>query len=104
MMVIFHFMWDLWAFGILPNVVLYAGFWKYFQRTTASLFIVLVGVSLTISYQRALAARGPHGLYWKFFRRGLMIFGLGMVITLVLWALERRSVSSTPTWSSASFT
>ncbi len=88
MMVIFHLMWDLWVFGILPNVILYDGFWKYFQRTTASLFIILVGVSLTISYHRTLAARGPHGLFWKFFRRGLMIFGLGMVITLVLWALS----------------
>ena len=87
MMVIFHLMWDLWAFGVLPDVILYAGFWKCFQRTTASLFIVLVGVSLTLSYHRALATRGPDGLYWKFLRRGAMIFGLGMVITLVLWLL-----------------
>ena len=61
MMVIFHFLWDLWVFGVLPNIVLYDGFWKYFQRTTATLFIILVGVSLTISYHRALMARGPHG-------------------------------------------
>ena len=88
MMVIFHLMWDLWAFGVLPNVVLWAGFWKYFQRTTATLFIMLVGVSLTISYHRTLASRGSKGLYWKFFRRGLMIFGLGMLITLVLWVLQ----------------
>lgn len=92
MMVIFHLMWDLWAFRVLPDVVLYAGFWKYFQRTTASLFITLVGVSLTLSHQRALAARGPKRLYWKFFRRGAMIFGLGMVITLVLWTLSMVGV------------
>jgi uncharacterized membrane protein len=88
MMVIYHLMWDLWVFGVLPNVVLWAGFWKYFQRTTATLFITLVGVSLTISYNRALASRGSKGLYWKFFKRGLMIFGLGMLITVVLWALQ----------------
>jgi uncharacterized membrane protein len=87
MMVIFHLMWDLWAFRVLPDLVLYAGFWMYFQRTTASLFIILVGVSLTLSYHRVLAARGPDGLYWKFFRRGAMIFGLGMVITIVLRTL-----------------
>lgn len=88
MMVIYHLMWDLWVFGVLPNVVLWDGFWKYFQRTTASLFITLVGVSLTISYNRARAAKGTEGLYWKFLRRGLMIYGLGMIITIVLWALQ----------------
>ncbi|MEX1021489.1 MAG: heparan-alpha-glucosaminide N-acetyltransferase [Litorilinea sp.] len=53
MMIIFHLMWDLWFFRILPDVVLWEGFWKYFQRTTASLFIFLVGVSLSLSYRRA---------------------------------------------------
>ncbi|MBV7337163.1 DUF1624 domain-containing protein [Chloroflexi bacterium TSY] len=52
MMVTYHLMWDLWFFRILPDVVLYTGFWKYFQRTTASLFILLVGISLTLSYRR----------------------------------------------------
>ena len=61
MMVIFHLMWDLWAFHVLPDVVLWAGFWKYFQRTTATLFIMLVGVSLTLSYRRAAAKQGTDG-------------------------------------------
>ena len=88
MMVIFHLMWDLWYFRVLPDVVLWAGFWKYFQRTTAILFILLVGVSLTISYQRSVAKRGVDGLYLKFLVRGLRIFGLGMVITVVTAALR----------------
>jgi len=82
MMVIFHLMWDLWAFRVLPDVVLWAGFWKYFQRTTATLFIMLVGVSLTLSYRRAAAKQGTDGLYLKFLIRGLRIFGLGMVVTV----------------------
>lgn len=102
MMIIFHLMWDLWFFRILPDVVLWEGFWKYFQRTTASLFIFLVGVSLTISYRRAVArgnpaqaAPKPHpapasrlpteGLFGKFFLRGLRIFAIGLLISLGVW-------------------
>jgi uncharacterized membrane protein len=83
MMIIFHLMWDLWAYRILPDVILYDGFWKYFQRTTATLFITLVGVSLTVSYRRA-RAQDPdeRRLFLKFLRRGLFIFALGMGITL----------------------
>jgi uncharacterized membrane protein len=87
MMTIFHLMWDLWFFRILPDVVLYAGFWKYFQRTTAILFLLMVGVSLTISYRRAKRRAGQDARLWpKFFWRGLRIFGWGLVITLVVWA------------------
>ncbi len=86
MMVIFHLMWDLWAFRILPNVVLYAGFWKYFQRTTAISFLLLVGISLTVSYRRAKDKGGEkEGLWRKFAWRGLRIFGVGMGFTLIAW-------------------
>ncbi len=83
MMTIFHLMWDLWFFRILPNVVLYTGFWKYFQRTTAILFLLIVGISLTISY-RAAQRKGELS-YSKFFWRGLRIFGFGLVISLAVW-------------------
>ena len=87
MMVIYHLMWDLWFFQVLPDVDLVHGFWKYFQRTTASLFIILVGVSLTLSY-RAAQRHGVAGsqLFLKFLRRGLRIFALGMVITVAVSA------------------
>lgn len=86
MMVIFHLMWDLVAFDITPDVVLYAGFWKYFQRTTAVTFLLLVGVSLTVSYRHAKAQASPGAtLFPKFFWRGLRIFGIGMGFTLFGW-------------------
>jgi uncharacterized membrane protein len=86
MMVIFHLMWDLVIFRITPNVVLYAGFWKYFQRTTAITFLLLVGVSLTVSYRRAQARQtGESRLFSKFFWRGLTVFGIGMGFTLFGW-------------------
>ncbi|MCB0121467.1 MAG: DUF1624 domain-containing protein, partial [Caldilineaceae bacterium] len=85
MMVIFHLLWDFWAFQIVPNLVLYAGFWKYFQRTTAISFLLLVGVSLTVSYRRSVqknGKRGSRGLWKKFLWRGVRIFAVGMGFTL----------------------
>jgi uncharacterized membrane protein len=87
MMTIFHLMWDLWFFRILPEVVLFAGFWKYFQRTTAILFLLLVGVSLTISYAREQRGQGENTSLWpKYLWRGLRILGWGLVISLAVWA------------------
>ncbi len=86
MMVVFHLMYDLWAFGGREEIVLYRGFWFYFQRATAGSFILLVGISLVISYNRALAQRGSaEGLFWKFLRRGLRIFAVGMGLTAAVW-------------------
>jgi uncharacterized membrane protein len=90
MMVIFHLMWDLWYYRVLPDLVLYAGFWKYFQRTTAILFIFLVGVSLTVSYNRWRAKHpGEPAFSWrgwrKYLLRGLGIFGWGMLISLIVY-------------------
>lgn len=86
MMVIFHLLWDLWAFQILPDIILYAGFWKYFQRATATAFLILVGISLTVSYRRAKQQGDDATSLWhKFFWRGLRIFGMGMCFTLFGW-------------------
>ncbi len=86
MMVIFHLMWDFWAFRIMPGLVLYAGFWKYFQRTTAITFLLLVGLSLTISYRRTKQRQGGVTPDWfKFFWRGSRIFAIGMLFTLFGW-------------------
>ncbi len=84
-MIVYHTMWDLWFWGVFPNVVLWEGFWKYWQRFTAGTFLILVGVSLTLVYRRERARRGPDArLFPKYLLRGLKIFGLGMIITLVV--------------------
>jgi uncharacterized membrane protein len=83
-MVIFHLMWDLYAFAGL-RVVLHQGFWFYFQRFTAISFITLVGISLVISYHRTRRSQNDSdGLFWKFFQRGAKILGIAMIITLVV--------------------
>jgi uncharacterized membrane protein len=85
MMVTYHLMWDLWYYRVLPNVVLYEGFWKYFQRTCAGLFLVLVGVSLAVVTQRRLAKSSTLP-FRPYLWRGLRIFGWGLVISVVVWA------------------
>jgi len=84
-MIVYHTMWDLWYWRVLPNVVLWEGFWKYWQRFTAGTFLILVGVSLALVYRRERARRAPgERIFPKFLRRGLKIFGLGMIITVVV--------------------
>lgn len=80
-MIIFHLMWDLWYFRVLPDIVLYAGFWKYFQRFTACSFILLAGLSLTLVYRRM---EHQDQALRVFFLRGLRIFAWGMLITLIV--------------------
>lgn len=83
MMVVYHLMYDLYFFRV-SDAIFSNRFWFYFQRTTASLFIILMGVSLTLSYSRSLR-QGRGARYWRFFRRGVRIFTWGLVISAVTW-------------------
>ena len=46
MMVLFHTLFDISFFSIAPINVL-TGFWRYFAYATATLFLLIVGVSLS---------------------------------------------------------
>ena len=72
-MVVYHLMYDLHYFGV-NDAIFTNPFWFYFQRVTASTFILLVGVSLTLRY-RQLAARYGSAPFLPFLRRGLTLFG-----------------------------
>jgi uncharacterized membrane protein len=76
MMVVYHFTYDLYAFGGY-DVDAVGGFWARFADATASLFLFLVGVSLAISYAR------EGGGFRRYLLRGLRIFGYGMLLTAV---------------------
>ncbi|HIH37928.1 DUF1624 domain-containing protein [Candidatus Woesearchaeota archaeon] len=79
MMVIYHTLYDLAVFGQVSIDVLH-GFWRYFARATAILFLLLLGISAAVSLQRGRAHK-------VFFKRGLIVFGWGMLITLVTYLL-----------------
>jgi uncharacterized membrane protein len=89
MMVIYHLMWDLSYVGV-TDVNVFEGFWLGFQRATASLFLLLVGVSLQLSGARArLTHRSQAAVWRRQLRRGLTVFAWGMVVTLATWLLLR---------------
>lgn len=81
MMVLYHLIYDLDTFGGYP-IESTTGPWGLFADTTASLFLFLVGVSLSISHKRwSVDHRG--GLFGKYLLRGLRIVGYGMVLTVI---------------------
>ncbi len=108
MMIAFHFFFDLNYFG-LYSVDTYSGFWFYFARITAGIFVFLVGVSLALSASRAEKQEEQEGqeerkvrevqeeqglqkaqnqerqIFLRLLKRGLWIFSLGMVVTLVTY-------------------
>ena len=88
LMVAFHILFDLQFFGF-TGLKLSESFWYYAPRLIASLFILLVGVSLSISYSRKKGATGAF-LFGKYLSRGAGIFLWGMVITAVTWFFFRE--------------
>ena len=58
MMVLFHTLFDLSFFRIFPVDISF-GFWRYFAFATASLFLLIVGISLTISRARVASTKYP---------------------------------------------
>jgi len=82
MMVVFHAVFDLAYLGILDIRVSF-GPWRFLAICTATLFLFLVGLSLTISSARAGDELDRRAFRLKFIRRGVGIFMLGLLITLV---------------------
>jgi uncharacterized membrane protein len=90
MMIIFHLMWDLSYFGI-TDVDVFAGFWLWFQRATATLFLLVVGVSLHLSAMRVRLSQKSGAAVWlRQVRRGLIVFGCGLLVTLATWLVIRE--------------
>ncbi|MBO8141232.1 MAG: DUF1624 domain-containing protein [Firmicutes bacterium] len=89
MMVFYHLMWDLSYFGIYPAPVTRGG-WLLFARATASLFLLLVGVSMTLAEARAQEAGAKAAPLRQWYGRGLKLLGWGMVISLITWPVLGR--------------
>jgi uncharacterized membrane protein len=88
LMVASNFVTDVSFFGIY-DINIYSGFWLYFARLVVSMFILLAGISLTLSYSR-VKNKTAKQIHKKYLIRGAKIFSLGMVITLVTWVFIRQ--------------
>jgi len=82
MMILFHSVFDLDYFGV-REVDIHSGFWFYFARLTASLFLLLVGVSLVLSHSRAERLARAEQFRFRLLKRSIWIFSWAMGITLV---------------------
>ena len=98
MMVTYHLLFDLDYLG-LARIPVDSGFLLAFARLTASTFIALAGVSSVISFSRGTEANPMSAdevrrrTTRRFARRGLSLFGWGMVITAVTYlAVGREAV------------
>ncbi|ACL17126.1 DUF1624 domain-containing protein [Methanosphaerula palustris] len=83
-MILYHFLFDLAFFSIMP-VQVETGFWRYFALATASLFVLLAGLSVTISAARAEQRSGAGWPYCRLVRHGLTVFSCGLLVTLVTY-------------------
>jgi len=85
MMIIFHLIYDLNYFDVF-DLLSHSNFWVYFARATATIFILIAGISLTLSYSRTKKIRNvKYKIFMKYFKRGLKIFSWGLIITLITW-------------------
>lgn len=91
MMVIYHLAYDLesyygWHLGVFEYWE-----WSLLQRSTASLFLLLVGVSFAISWNRHAIARADRSFlhrYGKYLKRGLGVIACGMLVSAATYWFE----------------
>jgi uncharacterized membrane protein len=79
LMVFYHFVWDLHYVGLYRGDIDGAG-WQSFARSIGSTFMMLLGLSLTLTYSR----RGARG-FRPYLLRGLKILACGMGVTAVTY-------------------
>ena len=84
MMIIFHLFYDLNYFNIY-RFSLYSGYFLVYVYLIGTLFFLLIGISLTLSYNNVKKSLTKKELQLKYLKRGLKIFVLGLFITFITW-------------------
>lgn len=74
-MAVFHFGFDLEAFGHIPPGTMTSGFWYYYARGVAGSFLFMVGISLWLAHGR--------GIRWRPFLKRLGQIVAGAVLVTV---------------------
>lgn len=85
LMIIYHFLFDLNFLNII-NFNLHSTAMRIFLYPIGTIFLGLVGVSLSLSHSKAQQRQlSQHQIISKYIKRGLTIFTLGLLITLITW-------------------
>lgn len=82
LMIFGHIFWDLDYFGLMP---INSGIYSVLQITVPPTFFLLVGISLVVSKKRIEnnTLKDEKNYYNRLIFRGLKIFGLGMILTII---------------------
>lgn len=80
MMLVSNFVFDLSLFSYLD--ISASLFWPWLARLTAGLFLLLVGISLTLSFSSEVARKAG---FPKALKRGLKVFLLGLAVSAATW-------------------
>ena len=82
LMVFGHILWDLDYFGL---ATMNSAIYSFLQRTVPPLFFLLVGIGLIVSKKKNenRTLKEEEDYYKRLFIRGLKIFSLGMLLTLM---------------------
>ncbi|MDG6219265.1 MAG: heparan-alpha-glucosaminide N-acetyltransferase [Candidatus Thermoplasmatota archaeon] len=86
LMIMFHIIFNLKHFSIIHYNV-WNGPVMISGRLTASIFIIIVGISLTISYNKKKNIFSQSKIYVDMVKRGVKIFSLGLLITAITWII-----------------
>ena len=85
MMIVYHICFDLAFFYDFPIDPL-SGWLLVLQRSTAILFLLLVGISFSVSFGRMRNRNaGDPELFRKYFQNGIGLILIGEVISIVTW-------------------
>jgi uncharacterized membrane protein len=82
LMIFFHILYDL-NFYSISNFKIYSGILLYIARLSASIFVILAGISLSISYSRIKKKLTSKEILLKYLKRGLKILFLGLIISII---------------------
>jgi len=78
LMIIFHLAFDLSYFGGY-DLNIHSGLWWLLGRATASIFILLAGIAISLSFS------GGSPTFTSYLKRGLWVFLWGLLITAITW-------------------
>lgn len=89
LMVFYHLVFDLDYFAVY-DINASSGFWLTVARAAASLFLLLVGLSLTLSYSRARLLEQEDRFHLRLLKRSVWILSLAMGISIVTYLFIRE--------------
>lgn len=84
LMIGFHILYDLNYFKI-TDYPIYSGILLYIARVSAAIFVILVGVSLSISYSKVKNILTTNKIILKYLKRGCITIVFGIIISIISW-------------------